>query len=76
MIKVIKHGEDYNKMVREAEIHKYRCGGRNKIGGCGCEFTATLADFTYMVVGHGVMDYVGHCPECARMIHDMLDRIE
>ena len=68
MIKVVKHGKYYQQEQKETEEHTYRCL-------CGCEFSATLKDFTYMTVGHGMNDYVGHCPECSATIYDMLDRL-
>ena len=80
MIKVIKHGKKYEQDQMLQKIHKYKCGyfrsTGNQIGGCGCEFTATLNDFQYKVVGHGEMDYVTACPECLHTIYDSINRVD
>lgn len=67
MIKVVKHGKMYQKPTQE---HVYECQR------CKCKFWASTDDMTYTIVGHGMMDYVGHCPECGNAIYDMLDRAQ
>lgn len=80
MINITKHGKEYKKKYDIAQVHIYKCGYyrslHESVGGCGCEFTATLADFHHMVVGHGEMDYVTHCPECSRTIYDSINRVD
>ena len=80
MIKIIKHGENYEKERELNQEHLYRCGWmrscNERIGGCGCEFTATLKDFQFKTVGHGESDYITYCPECLRTIYDSFNRVD
>ena len=80
MINVTKHGIVYEKNQLLKQTHLYKCGyfraTNTNCGGCGCEFTATLKDFDYKVVGHGEMDYVTECPECGHMIYDSINRVD
>lgn len=68
-VRILKHGTEHEKQIERYVGHVYRCPK------CSCEFVTSHDHMQYMLVGHGMCDYVTNCPECGDTIYEILHKI-